>query len=74
MQLKKKLSSYQKLKLEIKELSEKCNEYYEANYNARRAVGSREIYGGSNAMVGNEEMPIVRDPNELTKIILNLPV
>ena len=68
----KKKSSYQKLKDENKNLKKKCNKYYEANYWARRAVGSNEIYGGD-SMCGNEEFPPIRDIDVLKEIILNLP-
>ena len=46
--------------------------YYDMLYNARKAVGANEIYGGRPQMLGNEESPMIRDSNELIKLILSL--
>ncbi|MFA5166858.1 MAG: hypothetical protein WC449_06235 [Candidatus Paceibacterota bacterium] len=68
-----KKSSYQKLKDEVHRLIENNNKYYEANYQARKAVGSNEVYGGM-SICGNEEGMPVTDPKELKKIIMSLPI
>lgn len=73
IKMSKKISSYQKIKNKNKELIDKCNEYYRANYYARKAVGSNEICGFLD-MCGNEESMPINDPKILKKIILNLPV
>ena len=54
--------------------TKRLNAYYEANYNARKAVGSNEIYGGAPSMLGNEERPIINTVESLTEIIRSLPV
>ena len=66
-----------RLKREIKELLKKCNEYYDANYDARQLVrggsGGSERYGGMR-LGGTEQGPACYDVETLRKTILDLPL